>query len=481
MNYLLASIIFFIPIHAMRNGPNERTPLVERALEDMPVRIQMEDDDRPVIYDGSRRFFDEASKRKVIWEAKKKYGLRCLIHSALAATGILSFFTLILLPEAISGGGGLAPGDAFWMLALPLSSAASVGSSYGFFFQNRKRYRQEIDDKPSELHGERELIVDPTLFDQKNERMMLASIDAVKALIEQKEKKLTSCCNWWFCCRGIRADWQDRQAVKRVKAQLNRKLALEYLLTEQRLKTMFRDKYQFPKDVIGVLFAHMGGSLAAATLAHDSWPEVYLSDKLAWLGEREIPYESITHHPFVSCKHKDTNKRHDPKACLLNKYTFISEKDFLYLMRELSDEQSLRPDQGVWEPTNIQPSYFYSDLSKLAKNGWLSFVRTDKHPVACNMNYVDLDAASRLERRVNRMQVLSRMSHWGEVKNTPTFYLPYSLQLAEFYKFEEDPAYRVEYLAPDEQMRRLVERRTEILLERESQDALAKLNMIADT
>jgi hypothetical protein len=109
----------------------------------------------------------------------------------------------------------------------------------------------------------------------------------------------------------------------------------------------------------------------------------------------------------------------------LNKYSCISKKELLYLLNGLSASSPISQ--------NAQNLVHYIIL---AQNGWLSLNKNEKYPIRCEMKYIDATALPQHAR------------NWYRTQEGPSIYLPYSEQLARFYKFEEDPEYQADYTHP---------------------------------
>lgn len=123
----------------------------------------------------------------------------------------------------------------------------------------------------------------------------------------------------------------------------------------------------------------------------------------------------------------------------------MHEKDFLSLMK--------KNEPYNWEDLTTERSKPYLAASILAENGWVAFSQSEKYPIQCNMQYFDMNAIPE-----------DTHVYFTEHDISPTMYLPFSTQLAHYYKFEEDPAYTLEYEAPtNRQLAQLLQLRQEII------------------
>lgn len=112
----------------------------------------------------------------------------------------------------------------------------------------------------------------------------------------------------------------------------------------------------------------------------------------------------------------------------LDKYTYLSENELVYLLQNRSTFS------GHNEYTPL--IHTYAQFILLAEHGWVHFTHTKKYPIKCEPKYFDKQALSEAAQQLYC------------APEGPTIYLPYSRELAKYYKFEEDPEYQEDTINP---------------------------------
>lgn len=141
-------------------------------------------------------------------------------------------------------------------------------------------------------------------------------------------------------------------------------------------------------------------------------------------------------------------------------YSYLTEKELVFLLRDLPYNQFCH-----------DTFYTYAYQGMLEARGWISFKRSEKYPIQCEVQYFDANIIQGVAQRITE----TAMDVYG-AQTGQTMYLPYSLELARYYKFEEDPAYKKEYVHPSctkigtllEQREKIAPRKVDSLTERKN-------------
>lgn len=123
---------------------------------------------------------------------------------------------------------------------------------------------------------------------------------------------------------------------------------------------------------------------------------------------------------------------------LLDTHSYVSEKEFLCLLQCYTDNDSQVPKDLRRFITK------YKLQALLAQNGWIAFTKSEKYPIRCEMKYF------------NTHTLAQTAKEWYSAGHGPVIYLPFSPQLAQCYKFEEDPAYAKEHVDPSDMLIRVL-------------------------
>lgn len=325
MIYFLIIALLSIPIHAMdtsappaRLTMGEKTPL----LAGQPARVQMQDDEQPLLFDGSRHYFDEETRKNT----RKTTIKQCLYGAALAGTGAGCLFCLIgcafggCLSACAKSTVGVVfckvPGGKLVEFGLiEGSTGVFVGNLIGGIIggvEAKGRFKKNSDP----LKWKDGLIISPETLEAADSRLKLwIQKSTLKTLIQNAgygSPLFTRTFQSLYTCHY-------QPSEKPIIANLRKRL--ERNITQLMLFHALREA-GLPKDVVRYLFSFL----------------------------------KATDLPDITC---------------------ISEKELFFLMRNVSDYGERKEKPAV--------CYDYASPLLLANTGWVSWTPTEKHPIRCEM------------------------------------------------------------------------------------------------
>jgi len=391
MIYLLLIILVATPLAAMEpvslsmndKATKETMPLLA------PQRVAMNDQEnadesKSILFNGSRRYYDHASYKKVRNEAIKRcacdslcsgLGMGCLVCAgadafagclyacAGSSKGLIFKWAGSLFVEC-----GVFCGGA---TCLSITSITGCGLACDT--------HTKIANNPEKLEWNDELKISSD---------MLAAADPKKMI------------------------WLERESLKNLverasKKSINNDCALPFL------RKLFTCSYCTEKKIRNVITKRLQFKAIIPALLADKFKK-----KLGVKGAYDLPKDVIKHiFTFIDFTE-------------INKQSYVTEKELFYLLRDLTKNQY--PYFVQMHPV----AFAYAKQLLLAQNGWLSLTKSEQYPIRCEMKYFDITALPQNAKR------------WYCPAEGPTIYLPFDPQLARYYQFEKDPAYQAEHNHP---------------------------------
>ncbi len=379
-------------------------PIDERAPLLTPRHISM--DDSPEIADapdilctGSRRFFNQKSRRKIACQYYCKSA--CIAHlnaSAMSPMGLIITGQGPLYKYFCCGttSGCLLPGccGMFTEFAVPgclLMYALGVCVS----LKDQKSEQRRALDDPHALNWIDEIEIPQDLLkaasDTKEILFTHKDLDTLiyyvihkpeLSLEEQREQEKNMCNTCWptfgDCIRYFTGFNPTRTSIiNRIKKRSRKKPFIRYQIAQYLFgKTI-------PKDIVKII----------------------------------LTYADL------------------PLVC------HVTEKEFIYLLHGLSN----KPNECGELPMVCK---LYARQILMAKSGWFSFTQSKDYPIPISMKYFDLT------------QIPQIAAEWYIAFEGPQLYFPYSPKLARYYSFENDPLYQGKNIRESsEQIKHLLELR----------------------
>lgn len=426
MRISLSFYVFFIsslsiPLVGMEPvdlaNDQEAVPLLEQVQEAQDVRLQMDmeeddtnlDEQKPVLFDGTRRFYDEETRIQV----KKRAIKQCLKSTAVQTITGTSFAMLIfyfVIYYFLSKHYEINP------LALDLyaSCSASIFVLYSLLFSFE-----------GYLFIIRPAIAEETPFSSHYN------------LCGRVEKRITI----------PQSIIDSADITKNIPIADNYAESLHFTISSLLFKKLHYDKLRRS------LFSRENYEFYSAMLEHLKNPKITLREhyrNLAYQIKKllvlKLPREIVGHifSKFPNNNILEHMMSHCPQNLKDKKILFLNEKELLLLLQK----NKLLKWQECLE-YGLSP---YLAASILEENGWIAFSKSKKYSIRCNMKFFVKDIMP------------NHMNYYFAKFSEPTIYLPYSLQLAHYYKFEDDPAYTLEHIAPtNRKIERLLQLRQEII------------------
>ncbi len=441
-SYVQTLITSFLLLSTCASGMEEE-PLLDAAFEDNAIQLEeiiVQGENLPTaIWDGSRGYYDTNAQRKMVLKAGGdclKFtgcGTTILTGCALGAglfaelvRACASFsysrssdslmeyvyqYLLTNLPPTI------VPGASIVLIGGGIIGAIGICRAIYPQFKSRNPFEKQI--KWTSLH-----IINKSLKDKDFQLIsispeIIASADdsskiiwKVPSTIQRECTDNKQECYFWTIRRKLfAADREDYEILQRIKERLSRTCREEYVRTAYSLNRMLTER--FPAEIRLAIFKNFPKN-----------------------GEKH----NLLLHMIPHQKIYDGHDIH-----------YLTEKEVLstYRRHQVRIHEILNHDE---EPIN----YFIA--TRLEQYGWISLTPNEKYPIACQMKYFE---ANQMPEEAQKMYCSRKLR--------PTFYLPYHPDLARYYKFEHDPAYKDEYDRPsNKKIRNLLALRKEIINQREA-------------
>lgn len=344
---LLLIILITTPLAAMEpvslrmedKAPIETTHL----LAPQPVAMndkENADPSKSILFNGSRRYYDYESYKKVRNEAIKRCtcdtlcsGLGmgcvgCLFGQSIAgcmyacrgtSKGIYFCFTTggLCIEWGTTGAGA-------GFLAMPLLLGGPFACSA----------LMEIANNPEKLEWNNQLEISSDMLAAADPKKLIwLERNLLRNLVERaSQKSINNDCALPFLSKLFACSYC---AEKKVRDAITKRLQVKAIIPAL-LAEKFQKEYHLPKDVIRHLF-----------------------------------------------KFIDFTK--------INKQSYVTEKELFYLLRDLAKNHYNEPIRPV--------AYTYAKQLLLAQNGWISLTKSEKYPIKCEMKYFDINSLPQKTKR----------------------------------------------------------------------------------
>ncbi len=351
-------------VHAMEPVimSDERVPLLAQEDTQTPAALSMMDDQEDtahpnfILFDGTRRFYDSASKH-ALWAQSAK---RCLCNTALnticagcigsclgGAVGAVTclwgtnhLVTYTISGTALCSGSGCL---ASLMTYLSLSAQENANAAEKLAWENRLEIPESLRAASS---------------DSKLIWVEKKSLETLLYHAATKDARGRDDLLWPWIGRLATCYYRkEKQTIEKIRQRVEQnrpKITYQLLFAFQKLK--------IPKKV------------ALQILSSIDFPD----------DEQEI---------------------------------YITQQEIMYLLQDLGNHKDHSP-----------LVHDYARLILLAQNGWISFARSEKYTVECQLQYFDQNSLP------------ASAKQWYSLGNGPTIFLPKpSQQIMQYYKFNEDP------------------------------------------
>jgi hypothetical protein len=415
---LCASLSAMEPVDMPGDDAHEAIPLLDEAdeydqeMQDIRLVMAMEDEDdieldeqKSVFFDGSRRFYDDESRELARDRACEKR-LKPIVFNSTLCTGI-TIGTATLAVHLCEWCRSLNVRDYAIMTSLVMSYFLIMYSIIDWVFEIKPAIaeRNPFSYRKSCCNDEQSVTIPQAMID---------AADSTKIIFcdqPRLQRGYATCSCPFF--KKLRYNGLRRIFFSKKDIELHNKIQERLDNPCTPLREQYRNlAYQIKKLLVTEL------------------PRELIAHIFSNFPNQNILEHMLDHHP------KDW---WDKGICHLN------EEELLLLMKKSSITQ--------WEKFYEYGLSPYLTASVLAENGWVAFAKNKKYPIQCNMKFFNIYAMPN-----------EHMKRYFAKFVNPTVYLPYSPQLAQYYKFEDDPAYALEHVNPtSKKIKHLLQLRQEIV------------------
>jgi predicted nucleotidyltransferase len=347
MLYSLLIILISAPLAAMEpvqlrmedEQPTERQPLLA------PQPVTMNDqgkigESRSILFNGSRRYYNHPSYKRVRNEAIKE----CLCGTLCSCLGMGCVGCLF--GQSIAGCmyacGGTSKGFLFCFTTGGLCVEwGTTGAGAGFIGVPL------LLGGPFACSASMEVANDPERLEWNNELKIFS--DMLEAADPKKMIWLE---------RNLLRNLVERASQK----SINNDCALPFL------RKLFACSYCAEKKVRNIISKRLQFKAIIPALLADKFQK-----------ECHLPKDVIKHlFKFIDFTE-------------INKLSYVTEKELFYLLRDLARFQYNMPLPPV--------AYTYAKQLLLAQNGWLALTKSEQYPIRCEMKYFDINTVPQNAKR----------------------------------------------------------------------------------
>lgn len=376
---------------------------------------------KPVLFDGTRRFYDDDARRQAKIKAYKKCILFTTCCTALwgAGVGTAAYLLNLLTSLIVNAFSDYNTSIHDVTILASLEIACMLPTIFVFFAHHNwahqfTPYVAEYNPFTTYRQTHRylcdniEIVVHPEFHIP--EELIKAAAKRSTRFTHKKEsiKNIKTACEnsrWWKLQRFLPGRFRKNyDNINKISERLNQDPPIreEYRNVAYKIKQILLEA--LPSEMVKKIFCY-------------------------------FPQNNILLHMLA----------HEPESKWRTNYSYIHENEFLSLWLIQPSLLDLSAHHAVQN---------YYNASMLEQNGWISFLPSKKYSLRCAMYYFDHGHVPNHKNKYsNRFGVAA-----------PIIYLPYSLELANFYSFDLDPEYYEDHKKPrNKKIKHLMAKRKEIV------------------